>query len=93
MPGGTWVAYSFDSPVQIQCLGICHSEENHQSVLTIDLQYNPSGVGDWTTLESMPFRSMQLPPGPPPPPAQSGVHQSHVGADCTADDPCQPGWF
>jgi hypothetical protein len=29
----------------VQCLGLCHAEEGHQSVLTVKLQYNEGETG------------------------------------------------
>jgi hypothetical protein len=81
-PGGTWVSYSFDSPAAVQCVQISHSEEGHQQMLNVLLQYT-SGCDTvaanctWTTFDVLEF--------------SAGAGQE-VGA-CSIYNPCPTGAF
>ena len=55
-PGGTWVAYSFDSPATVQCVRISHSDAAHQQMLNVLLQWSVDGVG-WNTFDVLEFDS------------------------------------
>ena len=78
-PGGTWVSYMFSEPVTVQCVAVCHSEEAHQQMLAVALQYDD--INDSEGFQNFDILNFE-----------NAESSAEIGA-CSIDNPCPPNNF